>query len=166
MYSSRNKILYLVVVVLMLAMALANAATVAAQEPTCTTKGIPSVSTAQSDYVPSSSVGVSGSGFQCGVTLTVSVTWPDGIAYTGDGTSTPGSDSVTTNEFGEFSYNHIVTMEGEYTVGVSAQDGTLLATTTFTDAITPPVSLGGYYIDDGFPADKHYPWCDGYRHSL
>lgn len=158
MLSTKNKARFMsVFVILAMLFSFANISPVAAQEPTCTTKGTPSISTDQSDYIPSSPVVISGGGFGCGVSLTVIVTWPNHVAYTGDGTGTVGSDTVTTDNLGEFSYNHIVTMEGTYTVTVTAQDGTLLATTTFTDATIPPASAGGYYINDGFPATSIIP---------
>jgi len=94
----------------------------------------PSVSTDKLDYAPEETVVVSGSGFDVNSDLLVKVIRPDGSVVKGDGSFTPGSDTVTADSTGSFTYQYILDgVEGTYTVEVLAGD-TVLATTTFTDS--------------------------------
>jgi len=93
----------------------------------------PSVWTDKPDYEPGETVVISGSGFTADTDLVIRVTRPDGSVITGDGSGTPGSDTVTTDGEGNFTYNYILDgIMGIYTVEVM-QGEVVLATTTFTD---------------------------------
>ncbi len=101
----------------------------------CNSTGSPNVSTDKEDYDPGETVIISGSGYPCGVELTVKVTRPDGTVVVGDGSFAPGSDTVTTDSNGEFTYNYILNgIGGIYTVEVIDGSGAVLATTTFRDS--------------------------------
>jgi len=100
----------------------------------CGSSGSPTVTSDKPDYGTGETAILTGTGFDCGVTLTVKVTRPDGTVVTGDGTETPGSDTVTTDANGEFTYNYQLDgITGEYLVEVIDAGGTVLATTTFMD---------------------------------
>lgn len=103
----------------------------------CDSSGSPAVATDKQDYEPNETVVITGSGFECGVTVTVRVTRPDGSVVTGDGTDTAGSDTVTIDDQGAFIYNYELDgIEGSYVVDVLDADGAVRATTTFDDS--PP----------------------------
>lgn len=96
----------------------------------------PTVWTDKSDYAPEETVIIYGSGFEPGLEVLVKVTRPDGSVVTGDGSFTEGSDTVTTDAEGKFTYYYLLDgIEGTYTVEVFNGDN-LLASTTFQD--TPP----------------------------
>lgn len=97
----------------------------------------PSVWTDKEDYAPGETVMISGSGFPANTDLVVRVTRPDGSVITGDGSGTPGSDTVTTDGDGNFTYNYILDgIVGTYLVEVLDGEGNVLASTTFTDGRT------------------------------
>ena len=111
----------------------------------CSTTGSPTVSTDRTDYGALETAIISGSGFDCGETLSVRVTAPNGAVLSGDGAGTPGPDTVVTDGNGEFVLNYelsgafpdgtpYVGQEEDYTVEVLAADGSVLAITTFTDS--------------------------------
>ncbi len=117
-----------------LALALA-AAPAHAQSTTCAQTGQETVATDKADYPPESTVHMSGSGYAANCQVMVEVTRPDGSVVLGDGTGTPGSDFVDTGDDGSLSYDYLLQrLEGEYTVEVRGEEGTVLARTTFTDA--------------------------------
>lgn len=97
-----------------------------------------SVSTDQADYAPESTVKISGNGYQPNQNLTIRVTWPDG-SVRGSGNRLGETDSTVANDKGELSFDYLLTggQYGAYKVEVLDANGTVLATTTFTDA---PVS--------------------------
>src|SRR5690242_268305 len=68
----------------------------------CPQTGNELVSTDRSAYAPGSLVHVSGMGYLSGCDVVVKITRPDGSVVTGDGTNTPGSDTVTTDFLGSF----------------------------------------------------------------
>src|SRR4029450_4989371 len=66
----------------------------------CPQTGNELVSTDQSAYSPGSLVHVSGMGYSPNCDVVVKVTRPDGSVVSGDGTFTPGIDTVTTDFLG------------------------------------------------------------------
>jgi hypothetical protein len=115
-----------VVVLVTLGLALATMVPASAES-------VPTVWTDKPDYAPEETVIIAGSGFADNVTLTVRVTRPDSTIVTGDGTFRPGSDNVTTDTEGGFTYEYILDgVFGLYSVDVLSGDS-ILATTTFTD---------------------------------
>ena len=90
----------------------------------------------QSDFSPEETVLIRGVALPANTEIDVKVTRPDGSMVTGNGTWTPGYDTVTTDASGNFSYNYILDgIEGTYIVNcVEKATGESLATTTFTDS--------------------------------
>src|SRR5438874_3872885 len=104
----------------------------------CPQTGNELVATDSPRYDPGSLVHVTGMGYAPGCDVVVKVTRPDGSVVTGDGTFAPGSDTVTTDLFGGFSYDYQLAsnpaIEGTYAVDVLGLADTVLAHTTFEDA--------------------------------
>src|SRR2546421_1197130 len=104
----------------------------------CPQTGNELVSTDAPSYTPGSLVHVSGMGYAPGCDVVVKVTRPDGSVVSGDGTFTPGSDTVTTDFLGGFSYDYQLpsnpAIEGTYAVDVLGLADTVLAHATFQDA--------------------------------
>lgn len=98
--------------------------------------GGPSVVSDEPAYDPGATVTVTGSGFDADATLTVIVTRPDGSVVTGDGTETPGSDTVVADAEGGFTYLYVLPLDisGVYDVDVLDDSGTRLASTFFFDS--------------------------------
>lgn len=119
------------VVLILLVLASRSSRTIANELP-CSTTGSPSVGTDKSDYEPNQTVIISGEGFDCNTLLTVKITRPDGTVVKGDGSGTPGSDSVTTDNQGAFTYNYKLNgIDGLYTVELVGPSGNVLATAEF-----------------------------------
>jgi hypothetical protein len=129
----------------------------------------PSITTDKADYAPTETVLISGSGFEANTNYYIPVIRPDGTIVLGDGTFTPGYDSINSDTDGAFLYEYILDgVFGLYEVRVydSVWDGDLdqepIASTTFTDAAK--VTLDQAYNDqdptDGTP-DVHYSWGGG-----
>jgi uncharacterized repeat protein (TIGR01451 family) len=98
----------------------------------------PAVRTGKADYTPEETVDIYGRGFAAEVELVIQVVRPDGSIVKGDGSFTPGSDSIITDAEGGFTYYYILDgVIGEYAVNV-LQGDTVLASTTFTDAPAAP----------------------------
>ena len=94
----------------------------------------PVLSTDKEDYSPEETVIISGTGFAPNAVYTIQVIRPDGSIVIGDGSFTPGSDSVLTDASGNFTYNYILDgILGMYTVNAVDESGITIATTTFTD---------------------------------
>jgi len=80
---------------------------------------------------------IAGFRFQPLTSLDVVVTRPDGSVVTGDGTETPGWNSLVTDESGAFSHQYQTVWRGKggWTVNVydaaDTQHTVVLATTTF-----------------------------------
>jgi len=118
----------------------------------------PEITTDKADYAPEETVTISGSNFPANTTLLIKVTRPDGSVVKGDGSFTPGSDEVTTDAEGKFTYFYKLDgIEGEYKVEVF-QGEDILATTSFNDSSKPDlvveksnnvggtITLGGTFI--------------------
>jgi hypothetical protein len=135
----RARVVGVVVVALafVLQLALAHPSHAATGIP-CTQTGMETVATDRSAYAPGSLVHVSGSGYAPGCDVVVKVTRPDGLVVTGDGSQTPGSDTVTTDPFGDFTYDYqlqsMPAIEGQYLVDVLGEGDAVLAHTDFFDA--------------------------------
>jgi hypothetical protein len=104
----------------------------------------PQVSTDKGDYRDNETVRISGVAFSPMTDLSVRVTRPDGSVVTGDGTNTPGTDTITTDAQGAFSFDYIIRLgtRAEYLVEVLGQDGSPLAETSFTDSGTFVKNIG------------------------
>ena len=101
----------------------------------CSPTGAESVATDKPDYPPEAIVHITGAGYAASCQVTVRVTRPDGSVVTGDGSSAPGSDAVTTSSAGRLAYDYILFdgVEATYIVDALGAGGQTLATTTFTD---------------------------------
>lgn len=97
-----------------------------------------SVGTDMADYAPESTVKITGNGYGANQKLTIRVTWPDGTVRA-SGNKIGETDSSVANGKGELSFDYLLTggQLGTYKVEVLDINGTVLATTTFTDG---PVS--------------------------
>src|SRR6266487_2232355 len=104
----------------------------------CPQTGMETVSTDRGAYAPGSLVHVSGNGYSLGCGVVVKVTRPDGAVVVGDGSQTPGTDTVTTDLLGNFSYDYqlpiMPPVEGQYLVDVLGSGDAVLAHTDFFDA--------------------------------
>ena len=118
----------------------------AAATEACSSSGEPLVITDQEDYSPFDTVTITGTGFGCGVELSVLVTAPDGSMLSGGGTGASGPDAVITDDYGGFilSYqlygtlpdgNLYIGQQGQYMVQVLDASGAILADATFSDAL-------------------------------
>lgn len=96
----------------------------------------PVVTTNKLDYSPDEKVVILGKNFEPNTAYTVVVIRPpDGLIVTGDGTFTPGSDTVVTNNGGNFNYHYTLCgVDGTFIVNVVGPDGEIIASTSFTDA--------------------------------
>ncbi len=94
----------------------------------------PVLSTDKGDYAPEETVVITGTGFLPNAVYMIVVTRPDGSVVIGDGSFTPGSDSVLSDASGNFTYNYILDgIEGTYLVEAKDEACSVVATTTFTD---------------------------------
>jgi hypothetical protein len=104
----------------------------------CPQTGTEAIWTDQSSYAPGSLVHMLGSGYSLGCDVLVKVTRPDGAVVVGDGSQTLGSDTVTTDLAGNFSYDYqlpvMPPVEGQYRVDVLGAGDVVLAHTDFMDA--------------------------------
>lgn len=119
----------------------------AAPASACGSSGAPLVTTDKDDYAAFETAFISGSGFDCGETLSLLITAPDGTIYSADGSGANGPDLVTADENGEFTLPYALSgsladgelyqgQEGTYAIEVSNFAGDLLAAATFTDGPT------------------------------
>jgi len=118
--------------------------------------GSPNVATDKSDYGAFELVTITGSGYAPGQLLDIQIVRPDLTMVTGDGTGTPGFDSVSADGTGSFTYYYQLNDYAAGTYAVYVLDnatGTLLAQTTFEDGKVLSIALK--YLDFGFgtPAD-------------
>jgi hypothetical protein len=100
----------------------------------------PTLTTDKPDYSPEETVHITGTGFLAGLSYDTPVIRPDGSIVTGDGTFTPGWDTVVADASGKFSYDYILDgIFGTYEVRVylSPWNGDLslqpVTSTTFDD---------------------------------
>jgi hypothetical protein len=96
----------------------------------------PVVTANKLDYSPDEKVIILGKNFEPNTAyMVVIIRPPDGLIVTGDGTFTPGSDTVTTNGGGNFNYHYTLCgVDGTFIVNVVGPDGAVKASTSFTDA--------------------------------
>src|ERR1043166_1201358 len=122
-----------------LQLALASPGSAATGDP-CPQTGMETVMTDRAAYAPGSLVHMSGTGYASDCDVVVKVTRPDGLVVTGDGSGTLGSDTVTTDLFGNFTYDYqlqsMPAVEGTYDVDFLGYAETVLAHMTFEDAMT------------------------------
>ena len=112
--------------------------------PACTATGLETVATDKGDYSPEETVHITGGGYAASCNVVVRVTRPDGSIVVGDGSFTPGSDTVTSSAGGDLAYDYQLDgVLGEYAVDVLGDGGAVLASTIFTDAL----SLGQDNVD-------------------
>ncbi len=116
--------------------------------------GVATVTTDKPEYGAFELVTITGSGFAASQVLDVVVTHPDGAVVTGDGTGTPGFDSVVADGTGAFTYYYQLNdyASGTFTVRVydnaDAAHANILASTTFLDGKVLSITLK--YLDFGF----------------
>src|SRR4051794_5646758 len=87
--------LFVALAFVLLQLGMAKAASASTGVP-CPQTGLETLATDHSTYAPGSIVHVNGAGYAAGCDVIVQVTRPDGSILTGDGSNTPGSDTVTT----------------------------------------------------------------------
>ena len=130
--------------------------------PTPPALAAPIVTTDLPDYGPFDLVTITGAGFEADQWLDVVVTTPYGSVYTGDGTGTPGFDTVQADSGGGLVYFYQLNDYGlgTYTVEVfdnaDTSHSTILAATTFTDSIQ-------YKLEQW--ADSAHEWQTGNLNS-
>src|SRR4030042_2261402 len=104
----------------------------------CTVNNKYLLCTDKDDYAPEETVHITGNGFIAGATLTIKVTRPDGSVVTGDGSFAPwptAYDTVVVGTEGSFQYDYVLDgLEGKYLIQALDEDGTVLASHTFTYA--------------------------------
>ena len=97
--------------------------------------------TDEPEYLKGDTAHIFGTGFAPYVPILIKVTRPDLSVVTGDGSETPGSDTVITNVDGNFAYSYIIDgIQAEGTYAVEAIDTApepdqVLATTSFLDTV-------------------------------
>ena len=86
------------------------------------------------DYRSEETVHVTGLAFLSLADIIVQITRPDGSIVKSDGT--PGSDTVVTDQFGDFAYDYVVRdgVMDQYKLDALDQYGNVLASTSFTDS--------------------------------
>ena len=152
----------------------APAAEASGGTPACAATGSETVRTDKPGYPNLDVVHVGGSGYAAGCPVTVRIVRPDGSVVTGDGTETPGSDTVTTGPDGSLAYDYrLGTVDGTYWVyAVDPETNRILAITTFEDAASVTslnlhatgaedyVYTAGDQIDatGSVSNSKHYRW--------
>ena len=119
------------------------------------------VTTDDNAYAPGSLVHVSGTGYTVACDVVVKVTRPDGLVVVGDGSQVAGSDTVSTDLFGNFTYDYqlqsVPAVEGTYVVDVLGAADAVLAHTTFEDAVT----IAKLYLGSIAPANEDYLYTTG-----
>lgn len=100
-----------------------------------TSGSTPILSTDKADYSPEETVPIAGAGFLANTAYTIVVTRPDGSVVTGDGSFAPGSDIITADNNGNFTYHYKLDgIEGKYLVKAVSSAGNTVAETDFTDS--------------------------------
>lgn len=112
---------------------------------TCVATGSETIATDREVYQPEETVVMDGNGYAGDCDVVVRVTRPDESVVIGDGTFTPGSDTVAIPTDGSLAYQYVLDgITGTYLVDVIGADGAILASTSFED---PSVQL---WSDSGF----------------
>jgi hypothetical protein len=135
--SGRNRLVWFVVALFVVLLGPGNT------EAAC--GGSPVIATDKPDYGPTETVVISGTGFNCGESLSILVTAPDGSTRSGDGTGAAGPDDVVADDNGSFTFHYHLSgtladgsaYEGQlgiYRVMARDRSGTVLAETRFSDA--------------------------------
>ena len=115
--------------------------------------GSPTVATDKPDYGAFELVTINGTGYTPGQLLDIQIVRPDLTMVTGDGSDTPGYDSVNADGSGSFIYLYQLNdyAAGTYVVYVlDNATGSPLALTTFEDGKILTITLK--YLDFGFGA--------------
>jgi len=132
----------------------------------------PQVTTDSQFYLPYSTVHITGTGMDAGVSYDVVVVRPDGSVVSGDASHSPippaPYDAAIADASGTFTFDYLLTnMEGWYTVNVYRTSDTahanLIASTTFEDALV----VGLDQCANGSPrfGDFHCDWQNGNLNS-
>jgi len=96
---------------------------------------VPILSTDKADYSPEEIVLISGTGFLPNAVYTIVVTRPDGSIVIGDGSYRTGSDAISADSNGNFTYYYELDgIEGKYLVRAVDSAGNTVAETDFTDS--------------------------------
>lgn len=122
--------------------------------------------TDEPQYLKGDTARIFGTGFSPYTPILIKVTRPDGSIVTGDGTETPGSDTIVTNVDGNFAYTYMIDgiqAEGTYTVeaiDTAPDPDVILASTSFLD--TAQFLLQGCSWSKGDCTQAALPaWADG-----
>ena len=121
--------------------------------------GYESISSDQPEYMPGDTATISGVGFEPNHAIEVQVIRADGSIVTGNGTETPGSDTVTTDATGHFAYSYLLA-GGDRSVyngilttnAIDPDSSATLATTTFID--------GDEFVVQGCDSNGHNDHCN------
>ena len=140
LFSGRNSLVWFVVALFVMLVGLGRSRPT---EAAC--GGSPVIATDKSDYGPTETVVISGTGFNCRESLSVLVTAPDGSTRSGDATGAAGPDNVVTDDNGALTLSYHLSgissdgsgydgQLGVYRVEVRDGSGTVLAKTSFSDS--------------------------------
>lgn len=114
----------------------------------------PELDTDKEDYSPEETVIITGTGFAPNAIYTIVVTRPDGSVVIGDGSFTPGSDKVLTDDSGNFTYNYILDgIMGVYKIVAVDASGSIVATKTFRDC-NLFINITKYWEKNGTPGKQ------------
>jgi hypothetical protein len=103
--------------------------------PVSTSVPVPILSTDKADYSSEEIVPISGTGFLPNAIYTIVVTRPDGSIVIGDGSFMTGSDTISADNNGNFTYHYKLDgIEGKYLVRAVDSAGNTVAETDFTDS--------------------------------
>ena len=135
-------------------------------QPAMAVTGNEYIWTEEPQYLKGDTAYIFGIGFTPYTPVLIKVTRPDASVVTGDGTETPGSDTVVTNVDGNFAYSYMIDgiqAEGTYTVeaiDTAPDPDYLLAATSFID--TAQFLLQGCSWHKGDCTQEAPPaWADG-----
>ncbi len=136
--------------------------------PVFAATGNESISVDQPEYTMGDTVKIPGQGFEPNHLIKIQVIRVDGSIVTGNGTETPGSDIITTDPYGTFTYFYLLdggpvsAYNGILTVNaIDTFNSQVLATTTFKD--DPHFLLQGcsWAHGDCTPDNPVTGWADG-----
>jgi hypothetical protein len=121
--------------------------------------GYESISSDQPEYMPGDTTTITGVGFEPNHAIEVQVIRADGSIVTGNGTETPGSDTVITDATGHFAYSYLLAggdrsvYNGILTANAIDPDASAtLATATFID--------GDEFVVQGCDSNSHNEHCN------